>query len=346
VFASWSVHGELTCLICGSDTDCFRLTHQGKINYFDCHKRWLPQKHKLRQEQNTFQNDTIITKGPLKHLSSTQIVDMLDKLMPNPERSGYFEGYGEMHNWTHKCALWELPYMPVLLLMHNIDVMHQEHSMGESIISTWMGFPSKTKDNRKAQQDLTELCNHPSLELKVTGGKPHTSFCLKPQQRKEVMRWMNGLKFPDGYPVGLRRPVNMMTRKLIRLKSHDYHIIMERLMHVILQGYFDDDVWMVLMELSNFYRQLCAKEIMVEMMQKLEKKIPVLLCKMEKKFPSGFFNPLQHLLIHLPYEAKVGGPIQYRWMYHRERALRYLNQWLAIGQGLKGASPKYLRLRR
>jgi hypothetical protein len=58
----------------------------------------------------------------------------------------------------------------------------------------------------------------------------------------------------------------------------------------------------------------------VEMMQKLEKEIPVLLCKMKKKFPPGFFNPMQHL----PYKAKVGGPIQYRWMYHIERVVRYL----------------------
>jgi hypothetical protein len=59
------------------------------------------------------------------------------------------------------------------------------------------------------------------------------------------------------------------------------------------------------------------------MMEKLEE-IPVLLCKMGKKFPPGFFNPMQHLLIHLLYEAKVGGPVQYRWMYHIERSLRYL----------------------
>jgi hypothetical protein len=39
---------------------------------------------------------------------------------------GYFEGYREMHNWTHKCALWELPYMPALILMHNINV----HALG------------------------------------------------------------------------------------------------------------------------------------------------------------------------------------------------------------------------
>jgi hypothetical protein len=40
-------------------------------------------------------------------------------------------------------------------------------------------------------------------------------------------------------------------------------------------------------------------------------------------FSPGFFNPMQHILIHLPYEAKVRCPIQYKWMYHIERALRY-----------------------
>jgi hypothetical protein len=31
-------------------------------------------------------------------------------------------------------------------------------------------------------------------------------------------------------------------------------------------GYFDDAVWIVLVELSYFYIQLCAKEITIEMM--------------------------------------------------------------------------------
>jgi hypothetical protein len=65
-----------------------------------------------------------------------------------------------------------------------------------------MGFLGKTTNNMKAQKDLAKLCNRPSLELKVTGGKPHASFCLKPQQRKEVMWWMKGLKVPDGYAAG------------------------------------------------------------------------------------------------------------------------------------------------
>jgi hypothetical protein len=71
------------------------------------------------------------------------------------------------------------------------------------------------------------------------------------------------------------------------------------------------------------------------MMEKLEKEILVLLCKVENFFPHGVFNRMRYLLIHLSYEAKVSGLVQY-----------ILNQWLAIEQGLKGASLKHLHLRR
>jgi hypothetical protein len=83
---------------------------------------------------------------------------------------------------------------------------------------------------------------------------------------------------------------------------------MGRLLHVMFCGYLNDDVWNALAELSHFYRQLYAKEIKKEMMEKLDKEIPVLICKLEKIFPQGWFNPMQHLLVHLLYEAKVGGP--------------------------------------
>jgi hypothetical protein len=85
--------------------------------------------------------------------------------------------------------------------------------------------------------------------------------------------------------------VNMTAGKLNGLKSHDYHIIKERLLPVIFWGYFDDTMWMVLAKLSYFYRQLCAKEIAVEMMQKLEKEIPVLLSLQDgEKFSSRVFQ--------------------------------------------------------
>jgi hypothetical protein len=55
------------------------------------------------------------------------------------------------------------------------------------------------------------------------------------------------------------------------------------------------------------------------MMQRLEKEIAVFVCNMEIIFSSGWFNAMQHLLVHLPWEARVGGPVQFRWMYSQER---------------------------
>jgi hypothetical protein len=71
--------------------------------------------------------------------------------------------------------------------MHNIDIMHQEHNIGESILSTCMVFVDKTIDNHKVRKNLAQLCNRPSLELKSSSGKPRASFYLKPKERKEVL---------------------------------------------------------------------------------------------------------------------------------------------------------------
>jgi hypothetical protein len=59
-------------------------------------------------------------------------------------------------------------------------------------------------------------------------------------------------------------------------------------------------------------------------MRKLEKEIAVLVCKMEKIFLPAWFNVMQYLLVHLPWEAKVEGPVQFRLMYSQERELKNL----------------------
>jgi hypothetical protein len=126
--------------------------------------------------------------------------------------------------------------------MHNIDIIHQEHNVAESIVNTCLDIMGKTKDIFKARRDIADICNRPSLELDKRGGKWRALFCLKVKDRKEVMRWMKRLKFPDDYTVGLKRCVNVKAGKIHVLKSHDYHIIMERLLHVMLRGYLNDDI--------------------------------------------------------------------------------------------------------
>jgi hypothetical protein len=81
------------------------------------------------------------------------------------------------------------------------------------------------------------------------------------------------------------------------------------------------------------------------MMEKLEKEIPMLICKLKKIFPPGWFNPIQYLFVHLSYEAKLGGPQQYWWMYHIERALKNLRAMVCDKARVEGCIIEEFKLK-
>jgi hypothetical protein len=110
-----------------------------------------------------------------------------------------------------------------------------------------------SKVNVNARKDLATLCNCPSLEPKTNAKgnlkRPRAPYCLKPVERKEILRWLKKLKFLDRYASNIKSAVNVGTSKLNALKSHGYHIIIERLMLVMFHGYFDADLWKIFAEL-------------------------------------------------------------------------------------------------
>ncbi|GKV17125.1 hypothetical protein SLEP1_g27667 [Rubroshorea leprosula] len=111
---------------------------------------------------------------------------------------------------------------------------------------------------------------------------------------------------------------------LFGMKSHDCHVFMQRLIPVAFRGLLPSTIWGPLTDISNFFRSLCSPVIKVTEMQKWEAKIVEIICKLEIIFPPAFFDSMKHLAIHLPYEARVGGPVQFRWMYPFERHMRKL----------------------
>jgi hypothetical protein len=98
--------------------------------------------------------------------------------------------------------------------------------------------------------------------------------------------------FHDGYAANLKREVNLFTMQVLGMKSHDYCIWIERLLPVMVRGYVPEHVWLVLIELSYFFRQLCAKELSRIVIADLERMAHMLLCKLKKIFPLGFFNSM------------------------------------------------------
>jgi hypothetical protein len=171
----------------------------------------------------------------------------------------------------------------------------------------------------KARLDLTLICNRPSLNLvQSNNGKwdrPRGPLCIGKDDKPTILKWIQDLKFPDAYAANIRRGANLVQKRILGLKIHDYHIFIEWLLTVVFRGFLPNNVWHSLAELSYFYRQLCVKELSKDVIHSLEQNVVVLLCKLEKIFPPGFFNVMQYLIIHLPYEARLGGPVLARWSY-------------------------------
>jgi hypothetical protein len=79
------------------EISCFRLKFSGKINYFECHRCFLPLDHEFRLDSDTFKKGNIILEGPPRRLSGPEITDMLDNLVLNKE-GNEFVGYRNDHN--------------------------------------------------------------------------------------------------------------------------------------------------------------------------------------------------------------------------------------------------------
>jgi len=80
---------------------------------------------------------------------------------------------------------------------------------------------------------------------------PH--FALNKDQKKALCDWIKKLKFPDGYASNLARCVHVEVDKLHGLKSHDYHIIIERLLPVALRELLPTNIWKEITEISQFF---------------------------------------------------------------------------------------------
>jgi hypothetical protein len=81
--------------------------------------------------------------------------------------------------------------------------MHQKRNVAESIMSMCLDVTGFMKDNVNARKDLTALCDRPSLEAKPNARgnlkRLNAPYCLKPTERKDVLRWLKTLRFLDRY---------------------------------------------------------------------------------------------------------------------------------------------------
>jgi len=235
------------------------------------------------------------------------------------------------HNWRKKSIFFELPYWKKLLVRHNLDVMHIEKNICESIIGTLLSIDGKCKDSDKVRLDMQHLGirqdEHPVLE----NGQytlPPSLYSLGKDKKIMLCTFLEGVRMPDGYASNIKRCVDFDGCKVSGLKSHDYHVILQKLLPLVARHILPEDVARPLIELSRFFNALCSKELVQSDIEKLSSSIAETLCQLEMIFPPAFFDIMMHLPVHLAEETKIGGPVCYRWMYPIERYLRTLKGYV------------------
>jgi len=103
------------------------------------------------------------------------------------------------------------------------------------------------------------------------------------------------------------------------MKSHDCHVFMQTLILLAFRDLVPKGIWDALTKISHFFRDICSSKLNVDHIERLEKNIVKTIGKFEMIFPLSFFDSIEHLPVHLLFEEKVGGLVQYRWMYPFER---------------------------
>jgi hypothetical protein len=297
----------------------FTLANRGKASFFDCHRRFLLFNHRYRKNIKDFFVGRVEKDVASPCLSGEELHDVVseysDIVFGLQSGKQKFSGFGLTYNWVKRSIFWELSYWKTNLLRHNLDVMHIEKNMFENIFNTVMDVKGKTKDNIKARLDIALYCKRKNIELvydESRVAKLRASFVLEKNAQLLVYKWLKSLRFLDGHASNISRLVNIEDCRLYGMKSHDCHVFMQTLIPLAFRDLLSKGIWDTLTEINHFFRDICSNKLNVDHIERLQMNIIKTLCKFEMIFPPSFFNSMEHLPIHLPFEAKARGLVQHR----------------------------------
>ena len=120
----------------------------------------------------------------------------------------------------------------------------------------------------------------------------------------------------------MKKLVSENDHKLIGLKSHDCHVLMQQLLPVAICGILPRNVRVTITRLCLFFNVIYSKVIYLVNLDELEHEAAIILCQLEMFFPPSFFDIMVHLVVHLVRKIIICGPVYLRWMYPVERYMK------------------------
>ncbi|GJV81578.1 putative transposase-associated domain-containing protein [Tanacetum coccineum] len=292
------------CVVCGKDTHCVRLSASSK------------QRKRTNNKTSENQEDTRGRGGKIQKQKRKTTEEEGSSNQVN-------EAYWKKFNiWYRKLKYWRHNSVP-----HCIDFMHVEKNVCESLVRTLLNVPGKTKDGMNAQLDLAELGIKPELFARQEEDKttlPPAGYTLTNAEKDIFYETLSNIRVPQGYCSNFSSLVSLKDRKLIGLKSHDYHMLMQEFLPIAIRSIMHPPTRYAIIRFCFFFKFICRKEISLQELDKLQLELVVTLCLLEKFFPPSFFDIMIHLTVHLTREVKLCGPICFRWMYPFERCMKVI----------------------
>lgn len=320
ILSGRTVKGYKACPICDDHTNSIRLRNGKKICYMS-HRKWLPRNHPYRKKKKPFNGEVEECFAP-RPIDGKRIHELVSSLQQSDS---------EKNSWKRRSIFFDLPYWDTLLIRHNLDVMHIEKNICESIIGTLLNISGKTKDSHAARLDIQEMGIKETLAPVVKDGRtfiPAGCFTLTVKERKRFCQILSSIKVPDGYSSNIRSKIQESESKLINLKSHDCHVLIQQILPVAIRDLLPEEFRSALTRFCFFFNKLCSKVVDTTALDKLQLEIVETLCMFEMYYPPAFFDIMVHLSVHLIKEVKLCGPVYLRWMYPFERYMKVLKSYV------------------
>ncbi|XP_040864997.1 uncharacterized protein [Glycine max] len=320
--SGYSVKGHHACPICEQNTSFRQLKHGNKTVYTR-HRRFLKQYHPYRRLKKAFdgsqEHETVPNPltGDEVYQRVKDVVNMFGKSQKKPSSTS--------NMWKKKSIFFDLPYWSDHHVRHCIDVMHVEKNVCDSLIGTLLNIKGKTKDGFKCRQDLVDMGIRQVLHPISKGNRtylPPACYTMSTAEKRSFCECLRNIKVPQGYSSNIKSLVSVNELKLVGLKSHDCHVLMQQLLPVAIRGTLPEKVRVAISRLC--FNAICAKVIDPKQLDALEDEVVVVLFQMEMFFPPSFFDIMVHLVVHLVREIRCCGPTYFRWMYPVERYMKVL----------------------
>ncbi|XP_023736641.1 uncharacterized protein LOC111884567 [Lactuca sativa] len=260
--SGWSGQWYRACLTCNEETPSYcvvnKVVYIGNLQILDADDQ-LRMSLKFHGQPETRSSPRNFTNEDM-HKQLVRL--LLHKRVHHPKTlKENMDQQGFELNWSKRSIFSKLEYWSSLQLKHNFDVMHVEKNVGESLLCTFM-INDKSQDTSNAREDFRNMNIQRNQWLQKKGNTftiPHGSYSFNKPDRKIFCQFIRDVKLPDGFGSNIINKVVDNDTNIIGLKSHDHHILMQRLIPIGVRALLDKETSTPIVDLCMFSRKFAPE---------------------------------------------------------------------------------------